>query len=142
VSRIDASKVVVFPGRIFLIERNAGTASMRVIYKICTFEEWTGAQRNGKFVGSEVDRRDGFIHFSTREQVEETAARHFAQLRGLVLVMIDGDRLGPALKWEPSRGGALFPHLYAPLDASAAIWVKELPDGEGRRAFLAALSDR
>jgi uncharacterized protein (DUF952 family) len=112
---------------------------VRTIYKVCTAEEWAEAQRNGKFVGSEVDLRDGFIHFSTREQLDETAAKHFSHLRGLVLVTVDADQLGPSLKWEPSRGGALFPHLYAPLDTAAAIWVKELPDGETRAAFLAGL---
>jgi uncharacterized protein (DUF952 family) len=114
---------------------------VRPIYKICTAEEWAEAQRVDQFTGSEVDHRDGFIHFSTREQVAETAARHFAQRTDLVLVAVDADQLGPSLKWEPSRGGALFPHLYAPLDTSAARWVKELPDGEARAAFLAGLLD-
>jgi uncharacterized protein (DUF952 family) len=114
---------------------------VRTIYKICTVEEWTEAQRNGRFIGSEVDRRDGFIHFSTKEQVAETAAKHFAQLTGLVLVKVDADQLGSSLKWEPSRGGALFPHLYTPLDAAAAVWVKEFPDGDARGAFLASLVD-
>lgn len=114
---------------------------MRAIYKICTVEEWAEAQRNGRLVGSEVDFRDGFIHFSTQEQVAETAARHFAQLTGLVLVKVDADQLAPSLKWERSRGGALFPHLYAPLDTSAAIAVTDLPDGEARAIFLASLSD-
>jgi uncharacterized protein (DUF952 family) len=111
------------------------------IYKICTAEEWTKARHVGKFTGSEVDLRDGFIHFSTREQLAETAARHFSHLTGLVLVMVDADVLGPALKWEPSRGGALFPHLFAPLDTAAAIRVKELPDGQARAALLARLPD-
>jgi uncharacterized protein (DUF952 family) len=112
---------------------------MRAIYKICTVEEWAAAQRDGTFIGSEVDRRDGCIHFSTREQLAETAAKHFSHLTGLVVVMVDADRLGPSLRWEISRGGALFPHLYAPLDTSAAIWVKELPNGEARAALLATL---
>ena len=114
---------------------------MSVICKICTVEEWADAQRVGKFTGSPEDVRDGFIHFSTREQVAETAARHFSQLTDLVLVMVDADRLGPSLKWERSRGGALFPHLYAPLDTSAVLTVKELPDGEERTAHLASLPD-
>jgi uncharacterized protein (DUF952 family) len=114
---------------------------MRAIYKICTAEQWSDACRQGQFTGSEVDLRDGFIHFSAREQVAETAAKHFDHLTGLVLAMIDADRLGPSLKWEPSRGGALFPHLYAPLDTSAAISVTELPDGEARAAFLDGLPD-
>ena len=114
---------------------------MTPIYKICTADEWANVLRDGSFHGSDVDRRDGFIHFSTRAQVAETGAKHFSHLRGLVLVMVDADQLGPSLKWEPSRGGALFPHLYAPLDTAAAIWVKELPDGEARAEFLANLPD-
>jgi uncharacterized protein (DUF952 family) len=111
------------------------------IYKICTADEWAQAQRIGKFTGSEVDRLDGYIHFSTRGQVAETATKYFSHLSGLLLVMVNADRLGPSLKWEPSRGGALFPHLYAPLDTAAAIQVKEMPDGEPRAAFLAGLPD-
>jgi len=109
---------------------------VRAIYKICTAQEWAEAQGAGTFRGSAADLRDGFIHFSTREQVTETAVRHFSHLTGLVLVTVDADQLGPALKYEPSRGGALFPHLYAPLDTSSALWVKELPDGEARARFL------
>ena len=114
---------------------------MRAIYKICTAEEWAEAQGQGTFVGSEVDRRDGFMHFSTREQVAETAAKHFAHLRGLVLVKLNAEQLGTLLKWEPSRGGALFPHLYSSLDMSLVVWVKELPDGEVRAAYLADIAD-
>jgi uncharacterized protein (DUF952 family) len=113
---------------------------VRAIYKICTVEEWDQAHRHGRFTGSEADRRDGFIHFSTHEQVPETAAKHFSHLRGLVLVMVDVELLGANLKWEPSRGGAMFPHLYAPLDTTAAVWVKELPEGEARAAYLTSLS--
>jgi uncharacterized protein (DUF952 family) len=105
-------------------------------------EQWSDALRQGQFTGSEVDLRDGFIHFSTSEQVAESAAKHFCHLTGLVLVIVDANRLGPSLKWEPSRGGALFPHLYAPLDTSAAISVTELPDGEARAAVLDGLPDR
>ena len=84
---------------------------MRAIYKVCDAAEWTEASRIGTFAGSDVDRRDGFIHFSTRDEVAETAARYFSDLDDLVLVMVDADALGPRLKWEPARGGALFPHL-------------------------------
>ena len=89
--------------------------SMTTIYKICTATEWREAERAGRYGGSAVDHRDGFIHFSTAEQAAETAARHFAGQHGLVLVSVDADALGSALKWEPSRGGALFPHLYGDL---------------------------
>jgi uncharacterized protein (DUF952 family) len=112
---------------------------MLPIYKICCAEEWMEALRRGLFIGSDVDRRDGFIHFSTRAQVAETVAKHFVGRIRLALVMVDADKLGAALKWEPSRGGALFPHLYGPLDVAAAVWVKALPDGAARAEFLAKL---
>jgi len=95
-----------------------------VIYKICTRKEWDQAQALGHYPGSEVDRRDGFIHFSTGEQVPETAQRHFAQQVDLVLVAVDPTALGPALRWEPSRRGALFPHLYGDLPLSAVVGVE------------------
>jgi uncharacterized protein (DUF952 family) len=99
------------------------------VYKICTRAEWQSAEAAGVFEGSAVDRADGFIHFSSREQVEETARRHFATQDDLVLVEIDADRLGPALRWEPSRGGDLFPHLYASLLPSTATSVVPLRRG-------------
>lgn len=102
-----------------------------MIFKICTDEEWRAAEAAGVFAGAAIDLADGFIHFSTRAQVEETARRHFAGRDGLVLVTIDADRLGPALRWEPSRGGDLFPHLHGPLPATAATRVDPLPRGEG-----------
>ena len=105
------------------------------IYKICTTEEWAAAVRAGAFTGSTVDLEDGFIHFSTAAQVQETARRHFAGQAGLVLVAVDAGRLGGALKWEASRGGDLFPHLYAPLPASAVVSVEPLPLGEDGHVF-------
>ena len=98
-----------------------------MIYKICTAAEWRDAEARGAFPGSAVDVADGFIHFSTVEQVEETARRHFAGRPDLVLVAVDPDALGDALKWEPSRGGDLFPHLYEGLSTHAATKVHELP---------------
>jgi uncharacterized protein (DUF952 family) len=108
---------------------------MAAIYKICSASEWAEAERSGVFQGSEVDRRDGYIHFSTPEQVAETAARYFAGRDDLVLVAVDAERLGPLLIWEPARGGVLFPHLYASLPVAAALWVKPLPIDAGRHAF-------
>lgn len=109
---------------------------MRAIFKICSAIEWEDAQRSGVFHGSDIDRRDGFIHFSSAAQVAETAARHFAGLEGLVLVAFNADALGAALKWEASRGGALFPHLHAPLACANALWVKSLPlDASGRHVL-------
>ncbi len=100
-----------------------------VIYKICPAALWRDAEREGIFRGSEVDRRDGFIHFSTAAQVQETAAKHFAGAHDLLLVFVDTARLGDRLRWEPSRGGALFPHLYGPLDLEAVVHVTPLPLG-------------
>lgn len=106
--------------------------SLRLIYKILPASLWRMAQREGIFRGAPVDLADGYIHFSTREQVAETAAKHFAAQSDLVLLEIDaGAFASDVLKWEPSRGGALFPHLYGELDLSAVRWAKPLPwDGE------------
>ncbi|OIO09364.1 MAG: hypothetical protein AUJ52_06515 [Elusimicrobia bacterium CG1_02_63_36] len=95
-----------------------------MIYKLLLPGEWTAFQGSAVFTGSPVDRADGFIHFSTAEQLRETARKHFAEESGLVLLEIDPARLSGALKWEPSRGGALFPHLYAelPLQAVTRHW--------------------
>ncbi len=109
---------------------------MAVIYKICTASEWHEAVRDGVYRGSAVDHRDGFIHFSTAAQAVETAAKWFAGQRDLVLVAVDGDTLGARLKWEPSRGGALFPHLYGELPLNAVLRVDPLPlDTSGRHVF-------
>jgi uncharacterized protein (DUF952 family) len=111
---------------------------MRLIFKICTAAEWAEAERGGSFRGSAVDLQDGYIHFSTAAQVAETAAKHFAGQGDLVLVAVDAGSQGEKLKWEPSRAGSLFPHLYAELPVRAALWVKPLPlDGEGRHIFPA-----
>lgn len=98
-----------------------------IIYKIVPRAPWRKAEAEGSFPGAPVDLADGYIHFSTAAQVAETAAKHFAGQDDLLLVAVAADRLGEALKWEASRGGALFPHLYAPLDPRAALWVKPLP---------------
>lgn len=97
-----------------------------LIYKICRADEWADAVASGHYHGSAHDKRDGFIHFSTAAQAAETAAKHFKGLTDLVLIEIDAASLGEDLRWEPSRGGALFPHLYAPLPAAAAITVRPL----------------
>jgi uncharacterized protein (DUF952 family) len=112
-----------------------------VIYKICPAALWRQAEREGEFRGADVDRRDGFIHFSTAAQVAETAARHFAGANDLVLVAVDTGLLDRQLEWEPSRGGDLFPHLYGPLALSAVTWVAPLPLGsDGRHVFPGALT--
>lgn len=101
----------------------------QTIYKICPEGLWREAEKAGVFNGASIDLTDGYIHFSTAEQARETAAKHFAGQKGLLLVAIDAAILGEALKYEVSRGGALFPHLYAPLPLSAVRWVKPLPVG-------------
>lgn len=104
-----------------------------MIYKIVSAAAWHDAEANGVFAGAAVDLADGYIHFSTAGQVAETAAKHFAGQRDLVLVAIDPQTLGEPLKWEVSRGGALFPHLYAPLATADAVWIKPLVlDAQGR----------
>ncbi|MBF9035094.1 DUF952 domain-containing protein [Rhodobacterales bacterium HKCCE2091] len=100
-----------------------------VIYKILRPGEWAALLAERETAGAPVDVADGFIHFSTAAQVAETAAKHFAGEDGLVLLALDADALGPALKWEPSRGGALFPHFYGPLRLADVIWSEPLPRG-------------
>ncbi|MET0605248.1 MAG: DUF952 domain-containing protein [Beijerinckiaceae bacterium] len=110
---------------------------MTLIYKIAPASLWAEARDSGVFAGSPVDLADGYIHFSTREQAEETAARHFHGQRDLVLAAVEAEKLGAGLKWEPSRGGALFPHLYGPLAMSTVTWVRPLPLGpDGRHEFF------
>lgn len=99
---------------------------MSLIYKILPAAEWARAGAIGVFAGSAVDLADGYIHFSDAAQAQETAAKWFRNQADLVLVAVEPETLGPALKWEPSRGGALFPHLYAPLPAKLALWVRPL----------------
>lgn len=109
---------------------------MTLIYKIVPKDLWREAEAAGRFDGAPVDHADGFIHFSDASQVRETAAKHFANESDLLLVAVEAAALGAALKWEVSRGGALFPHLYAPLDPASAAFVVELPLGpDGRHRF-------
>jgi uncharacterized protein (DUF952 family) len=106
-----------------------------IIYKICDAALWRAAERAGAFHGAPVDLADGYIHFSTPEQLRETAAKHFAGVADLVLVGVDADALGAALRFEPSRGGALFPHLYGALPMAAVRSVTPLPLSAGRHVF-------
>ena len=109
---------------------------MTIIYKISDVALWNEAKRMGVFTGAPVDVADGFIHFSTAAQAAETAARHFVGRGDLVLVAVDADALGAGLRHEPSRGGELFPHLYATLPLAAVRWVKPLPLGpDGKHVF-------
>jgi uncharacterized protein (DUF952 family) len=106
-----------------------GTLVSTIIYKICPAALWGDAERTKIFRGSPVDQQDGYIHFSTAEQVEATLAKHFAGQKNLLLIAVDAEALGAALKWEPSRGGALFPHLHGVLPLSAAQSVKPIAGG-------------
>ena len=122
-----------------LAGRVGGYLDVATIYKICERAAWREAERAGLYRGSALDLRDGFIHFSTAGQVVETAAKHFAGQTDLMLVAVDDEALGPILKWETSRGGALFPHLYAALPLSAVRWARALPDETAGRREIAEL---
>jgi uncharacterized protein (DUF952 family) len=119
--------------------QNQGTVPT-TIYKICENALWREAEEAGLFRGAPVDARDGFIHFSTAAQVRETAARHFAGAGDLMLVAVDAAALGDALKWEVSRGGDLFPHLYGTLPLAAVLWAKPLPLGRDRQHVFPELA--
>jgi len=108
-----------------------------LIYKICHATLWSDAVEAGEFKGAEIDLIDGYIHFSTAEQMRETAAKHFAGQGGLVVIAVEADALGEQMKWEPSRGGALFPHLYRSLKVSETAWSEPLPLVDGVHAFPA-----
>ena len=110
---------------------------MTRIYKIVSRKNWLEAENAGVFKGAAIDLADGYIHFSTELQVEETASRHFAGQDDLLLVAFDAERFGGHLKWEPSRGGALFPHLYGTLSPDSALSVQALPWAGTSHAFPA-----
>ncbi len=112
---------------------------MSILYKIMPKKEWEQAQSEDVYTGSVVDRRDGFIHLSAARQVRETAAKHFGQQENLVLLSIDEDSLGDSLKWEISRGGALFPHVYGPLPMNAVREANSLPLENGEHQFPESL---
>ena len=106
-----------------------------LIYKIFRATEWAELQSAGSTQGAPVDLADGFVHFSTASQAAETAAKHFAGESDLMLLALDSDALGTSLIWEPSRGGALFPHLYRSLKLDEVIWARPLPLIDGRHQF-------
>lgn len=99
----------------------------QLIYKITPRSDWEKAQSAGEFTGAPIDLQDGYIHFSSADQVADTAAKHFAGQADLLLVAVNADVLGNALRWEVSRGGALFPHLFASLSMDSVAWVKPMP---------------
>ncbi|MGI9434845.1 MAG: DUF952 domain-containing protein [Geminicoccaceae bacterium] len=107
-----------------------------IIYKIVTAEQWQRAEETGRFEGAPVDIEDGYIHFSTAGQVRETAAKHFSGQIGLLLLRVSTAALAGRLRYEPSRGGQLFPHLYGDLSIEAVIGIDDLPLGaDGRHRF-------
>jgi uncharacterized protein (DUF952 family) len=103
------------------------SARVRTIYKICPASAWREAERQGVYRGSADDLRDGFIHFSGATQVAATAKKYFFGQVGLFLIAVDAEALGDALRWEVSRGGELFPHLYGELDLAAVTAVLNMP---------------
>ena len=109
------------------------------IYKIFLGPEWAELDTKGETLGAPIDLADGFVHFSTAAQASETAAKYFAGIDGLMLVAFDADTMGDALKWEPSRGGDLFPHLYRPLQRAEALWAKPLPIQNNQHVFPAEM---
>ena len=106
-----------------------------LIYKILRADEWAALLAQGETPGAPVDVADGYVHFSTAAQAAETAAKHFAGAEGLVLLALEAGALGDALRWEPSRGGALFPHLYGPLRLADVLWHRPLPLSGGAHVF-------
>jgi uncharacterized protein (DUF952 family) len=123
----------------------ASRADNPQIFKICSTGEWASARAEGAYKGSADDLRDGYIHLSTAEQASETARKYFSNRRDLLLIAFDAAALGERLRWEPSRGGALFPHLYADLPTAQALGVQPLalrvdgaPDIAAALAQLAA----
>ena len=112
------------------------TGGMR-IYKILRADEWAALDATGQTPGAPIDVADGYVHFSTAAQAAETAAKYFADVEGLVLAALEADELGDALKWEVSRGGDKFPHLYSPLRRADVIWHAPLPVVNGTHQFPA-----
>jgi len=106
-----------------------------LVFKIMRADEWTALQRNGRSSGAPIDLADGFVHLSSEDQVVETARRHFDGAPGLHLLAFDAEALGDALRWEPSRGGALFPHLYRKLQLDEVRWDAPLPLVNGEHSF-------
>lgn len=115
-------------------ERAGEMGNMR-IYKILRADEWAALEAAGETPGAPIDVADGYVHFSTATQAAETAAKYFANVDGLVLAALEADDLGDALKWEVSRGGDKFPHLYGPLRRADVIWHAPLPIVDGAHTF-------
>lgn len=113
----------------------------RLVYRLCHTGEWRDAVVDGAFTGSDADRADGFIHLSTADQVEETAARHYAGVRPLMLLIVDSRRVSGDLRWERSRGGAVFPHLYGTIPVEAVLSALTLSEDREGHLIFPTLSD-
>jgi uncharacterized protein (DUF952 family) len=118
-----------------MVPRKSAGSSVSFLYKIMPKQEWETARAKGIYGGSEVDRRDGFIHLSTAQQVCATAQKHFSGKTDLVVVSVAQENLGTSLKWEASRGGGLFPHIYGPLHLDATNEAIPLPLVNGVHKF-------
>lgn len=105
------------------------------IYKIMTADQYETLATTGQFIGAPIDLADGYIHLSAGDQVDETLSKHFAGQDGLMLLAVEADTLGDDLKWEPSRGNALFPHLYRTLNSADVVWVKDLTKADHPSGF-------
>lgn len=105
------------------------------VFKIEQSDVWQEAQKRGAYNGAPVDLADGFIHFSAADQVAKTLAKHFAGQKNLLLIAVDSAKLGSSLRWEASRGGALFPHLYADLPMDAVVEARLIPDPHTLSSF-------
>lgn len=103
---------------------------MSIIYHLARDARWRHAESSGTYTGTAEDRADGFLHFSSGDQVAESAAKHRKGETGLILVAVDADSLGDSLRWEPARFGALFPHLYGDLPIASVLWSQPLPLGD------------
>jgi uncharacterized protein (DUF952 family) len=112
-----------------------------LIFKILRSDEWAALRDNGDTAGAPIDVADGYVHFSTAEQAPETAAKHFAGQDDLFLLAVEAETLGAALKWEKSRGDALFPHLYRKLAMTDIVWAQPLPLRNGVHDFPAGLAE-
>ena len=112
-----------------------------LIFKIFRTEEWKALRQDGETAGAPIDLSDGYIHFSTAAQAAETAAKHFKGAEGLFLAAVDADAAGEALKWEVSRGGDKFPHLYRKLRLEEVVWAQPLPLQDGIHVFPAGLEE-
>ena len=111
-------------------------SNVNLIFKVVSASEWARASEHGEFQGAAIDLTDGYIHFSTAQQLRETVEKHFAGQTDLLLVGVDADKLGENLKWEPSRGGDLFPHLYAPLSMECVVMSAEMPIGKDGKHLI------